>query len=96
MDSSVPLCPFGPNCVILFDFPDFLGFSRFSQRISRFVLVLFLGLLRLKRTYKEHSPKGPGHNQEISEKSGKPRGLGNLQVSLLPNLGLNFGPNNLM
>ena len=67
LDSSVPICP----CL------SFLGLSRFWRIFPVFLGFLvcpFLVLGPLKvRTHKEHSRKGPRHNQDLSRKrSGKP------------------------
>ena len=39
-------------------------------------------------TYKEHSRKGPGHNQDLAQKKGEPSSLGNPLVHVLCTLAL--------
>ena len=68
--------PFLSFFVLFGTFPIFPGFSRFARGWSGDFPDCPLPLSRpLKSTYEEQSRKGPRHNLDLSQKSGKPPGL---------------------
>ena len=66
---------------VLWDFPFFLGFSRFVRGLSGNFPIRPFPLSRpIKSTYEEQSRKGPRHNLDLSRKKWETPGFGNTPV----------------